>query len=253
MKTALITGASSGIGKELAFVYAKNGYNLILVARRKTNLELIKDEINNKHKISVTVIDMDLSSVDSAEILYNTVSEQKLSVDVLINNAGYGVQGLFKETDMKWEESMLILNMVTLTKLTKLFAKDMANKRDGNIINISSTAAFQPVPNLSTYAASKAYVLSFSEAIAYQLKDDNVVVTTICPGATKSEFADVAKMNQKHFIKAPSSQELAEYTYKSMKKGKTTAIHGFKNKVMVFLVRLTPRKIITAVASKFMD
>ena len=253
MKTVLITGASSGIGKEMAYVYAENNYNLILVARRKENLEAIKSDIESKHKITVEIFDIDLSKTDSAELLYKKVSDKSLKVDVLINNAGFGINGQFKDIDMEWEGSMLMLNMVTLTKLTKLFVKNMIKSGSGNIVNIASTASFQAVPNFATYAATKAYVLSFSEAIAYELKNDNINVTVICPGATKSEFADVAKADEKLFSKAPTSRELAEFTYKSMKKGKVTAIHGFKNNLMVQSIRTTPRKIVTAVAAKVME
>ena len=137
MKTVLITGASSGIGKEMAYVYAENNYNLILVARRKENLEAIKSDIEHKHKLNVQRFDIDLSQIDSAELLYKKVSEKGIKVDVLINNAGFGINGKFKEIDMEWEESMLILNMVTLTKLTKLFVQDMLKAGNGNIINIA--------------------------------------------------------------------------------------------------------------------
>ncbi|RLD61284.1 MAG: hypothetical protein DRI95_14415 [Bacteroidetes bacterium] len=137
MKTVLITGASSGIGKEMAYVYAENNYNLILVARRKENLEAIKSDIEHKHKLNVQSFDIDLSQIDSAELLYKKVSEKGIKVDVLINNAGFGINGKFKEIDMEWEESMLILNMVTLTKLTKLFVQDMLKAGNGNIINIA--------------------------------------------------------------------------------------------------------------------
>jgi len=252
MKTVLITGASSGIGKELAYVYAENNYKLILLARRKEHLEAIKKDIEAKQKVEVSVFAMDLSKTNSAEQLYQKVNEQQIKVDVLINNAGFGIFGEFMDTDMDWEESMLILNMVTLTKLSKLFAKDMVKAGRGNIVNIASTAAFQAVPAFSTYAATKAYVLSFSEAIAYELKNKNVIVTAICPGPTKSEFADAANVNQKHFSNAPTASELAEFTYKAMLKGETTAIHGFMNNLMAFLTRTSPRKMVTAVAAKMM-
>ncbi len=252
MKTVLITGASSGIGKEMAYVYAENNYNLILVARRKENLEAIKIDIEQKHKIQVEIFDIDLSKTNSAELLYKKVNDKNLKVNVLINNAGFGINGKFKDIDMEWEENMLILNMLTLTKLTKLFVKDMVKLESGNIVNIASTASFQAVPNFATYAASKAYVLHFSEAIAYELKNDNVKVTVVCPGATKSEFAEVSNTDEKLFSKAPTSRELAEFTYKSMKKGKVTAVHGFKNNLMVQSIRTTPRKLVTAVAAKVM-
>lgn len=253
MKTVLITGASSGIGKELAYVYAENNYNLILVARRKENLETIKDNILQEHKIDISVFDMDLSKMDSAEQLYQKVKGQKLKVDVLINNAGFGISGNFKDTAIDKESNMLMLNMITLTKLCKLFVKEMVEAASGNIVNIASTAAFQGIPKLSTYAASKAYVLHFSEAIAHELKADNVKVTAICPGATKSEFADTAGMSKKAFAKAPTSRDLAEFTYKAMKNGKTTAIHGFMNNFMVKSARMAPRKMITGIAAKMMD
>jgi len=254
MKTALITGASSGIGKELAYVYAENNYNLILVARRKNNLEKIKTDIGKKHSVSVELFDIDLSKLDSAEKLYEKTKAMNLKVDALINNAGFGVSGPFTEIDMDKEADMLMLNMLTLTKLTKLFAKDMVIAGSGHIINIASTAAFQPIPTLATYAATKSYVLNFSEAIAYELKKQNVKVTAICPGATQSEFAQVADMGDPAmFNKAPTSRELAEFTYKAMIKGKTTAIHGAKNSFLTFTTRLSPRKVVTAFAAKMVE
>ncbi len=250
-KTALITGASSGIGMELAYVYARNGYDLILTARRKERLEKIRNDIKKQYAVSVTIIESDLSETDSAENLYKKTAGNR--VDVLINNAGVGVYGDFKNIDTEKEEKMLVLNILTLTKLTRLFAKDMIKFGDGNIVNIASTAAFQAVPRMASYAASKAYVLNFSEAIANELKKFNIKVTAICPGATKSEFADTAKMNKKIFKDAPTAKELAEYTYKAMKKGKVTAIHGIKNSIMTFGLRLSPRKLNTTIAARIME
>jgi short-subunit dehydrogenase len=251
MKTTLITGASSGIGKELAHVYAENNFNLILVARRKERLQEIKTDIEKKHKVSVDIIDQDLSKLNSAEQLFEKAKTLNLNVDILINNAGYGVSGPFKDTDMEKETGMLVLNMVTLTKLSKLYANHFLKNNGGHIINIASTAAFQPIPTIATYAATKAYVLSFSEAIAYEFKNTKVKVTAICPGATQSEFAHAADMGDPAmFDKAPTSRELAEFTYKAMKRGKTTAIHGAKNSFLVFTTRLSPRKVVTAIAAK---
>ncbi len=253
MKTVLITGASSGIGKETAYVYAKNNYNLILTARRKEKLEEIKKEIEEKHKVNVAVFALDLSKLESAEQLYEKIKEANLSVDVLINNAGFGINGFFKDIDIKHEESMLILNIISLTKLTKLFVKEMLEKQSGHIINIASTAAFQGIPKFASYAASKSYVLNFSEAIAQELKNDNIKVSVINPGATKSEFAESAGFKGNMFNKAPSSKELAEFIYNSMTKGKISAIHGFKNKIMAFSTRLTPRNLLTKIAGKMME
>ncbi len=259
MKTVLITGASSGIGKELSYVYAENNFNLVLAARRKNNLEEIKNDLEKKHSVSVNIFDIDLSKLDSAEKLYEKTKAMNLKVDVLINNAGFGVSGQFTDIDMDKEADMLMLNMITLTKLTKLFAKEMVKTGSGHIINIASTAAFQPIPTMATYAATKAYVLSFSEAIAYELKKQSrigagVKVTAICPGATQSEFAQTADMgNPSMFNKAPTSRELAEFTYKAMIKGKTTAIHGAKNSFLTFTARFSPRKVVTAIAAKMVE
>lgn len=253
MKTVLITGASSGIGKELAYVYAEKNYNLILAARRKDRLEEIKSDITNKHSVSVEVFEIDLSNLNSAEELFKKVSDENLKVDALINNAGFGMNGEFDEIDIDIEEDMLVLNMVTLTKLTRLFAKPMIKAGNGNIINIASTAAFQAVPKIAAYSATKAYVLSFSEAIAYELKDNNINVTAICPGPTKSEFADVAKMADSPYSKAPTSRELAEFTYLKMMDGKVTAIHGFMNNFLTFFQRFVPRKMVVKISAKMME
>lgn len=253
MKTALITGASSGIGKELAYVYAEKNYNLVLAARRKDRLEEIKTDIKNKHSVSVEIFEIDLSKTDSAEELFRKVSSKNIKVDVLINNAGFGMKGNFKDLDIDTEEDMLVLNMITLTKLTKLFVGPMIKAGSGNIINIASTAAFQPVPKLAAYSATKAYVLSFSEAIAYELKDKNIKVTAICPGATQSEFANVAKMDNSFFSQAPTSKELAEFTYKKMKEGKVTAIHGIKNNILAFGQRFISRRMIVQTSAKIME
>lgn len=253
MKTVLITGASSGIGKETAFEYAKNGYDLVLVARRIERLESIKKEIEAKNKVKVSIFKVDLSKLDSAEVLYKSVKEKGLKIDVLINNAGFGINGKFIESDTNKENDMLLLNIVTLTKLTKLFTLDMVKNSKGHIINIASTAAFQAVPNFSVYAATKSYVLNFSEAIAFELKDKNVYVTAICPGATQSEFAKVSNANESHFDKGPTSMNLAEFIFKSMENKKVVAIHGLKNKFLVFMQRFSPRSMIISIAAKMLE
>ena len=254
-KIALITGASSGIGKETAFVYAKHNYNLVLVARRQQNLEEIKQEIEKKHPVKVTVIAMDLATLDAGEKLFKKTQRLNLIIEVLINNAGFGLYGEFLQEDLKKQEQMLLLNIVTLTKLNRLFAEEMVENGGGNIINIASTAAYQPVPTLATYAASKAYVLNFSEGIAFELKPKNVYVTAICPGATQSEFGKVAgfEENANFFKGMPSSKSLAEFIYQSMQKKKTNAIHGLKNKLLAFSERFAPRKLTTYIAYKLMN
>lgn len=250
MKTVLITGASSGIGKETAYIYAENNYNLILIARRKDVLEDIKTDIESKFKISVTNIILDLSEVNSSNEVYRIIKEKNLNVDVLINNAGFGVSGNFTDIDIEKETEMLLLNMVTLTKLTKLFLKDMLNRNSGNIINIASTASFQPVPYMACYGATKAYVLNFTEAIAYELRKTKVKVIAICPGATESEFSKVAGVeNALMFKSVPSSKELGQFIFNNMNSGSYSKIHGLKNKILKNLGLFTPRRLELAVTA----
>ncbi len=253
MKTVLIIGASSGIGKETAFVFANNGYNLVLVARRIERLEAIKKEIEANGKSKVDIYNLDLSKLESADLLYNKIKENSLDIDVLINNAGFGINENFINSDIDKETDMILLNVVTLTRLTKLFLKDMVKKGSGHIVNIASTAAFQAIPKFAVYAATKSYVLSFSEAIAFELKGTGVSVTAICPGATQSEFAKVSNANEAVFKKKPDSKDLADFVYKSMKSKKIIAIHGWKNRLLVLSQRFSPRSIVTAIAAKIME
>ena len=252
MKTVLITGASSGIGRELAFIFAKNNYNIVLVARRAKNLDEIKELVNADYNVDVHSISMDLSQLQSANQLLEKLISKGLKIDVLINNAGFGINASFEEMDLESEEQMIVLNILTLTKLTRLLGKSMTEQKKGHIINIASTAAFQAVPSFSSYAATKAYVLSFSEAIEYELSPFGVNVTTICPGATQSEFAAVSKAKAKMFAKAPSSNELAQFIFNAYKNNKGTTTHGLMNSIMVFGLRFTPRKIATKIAAMIM-
>lgn len=250
MKTVLITGASSGIGRETAYVFAKNNYELVLVARRKDVLENIKTDIETKFKVNVTILISDLSILNSSNEIYQLVKEKNIVVDVLINNAGFGVSGNFIDIDIEKETEMLLLNMVTLTKLTKLFLKDMVNLNSGNIINIASTASFQPVPYMACYGATKAYVLNFTEAIAYELRKTKVKVIAICPGATESEFSKVAGVeNALMFKSAPSSMELAQFIFDKMNACGYAKIHGLKNRILKNLGLFTPRRLELAVTA----
>lgn len=251
MKTVLITGSSAGIGKETAYVYAENKYNLVLVARRRESMEQMKADIENKHSVKVEIIDLDLSQQNSADELYDRVNDKNLKIDVLINNAGFGIKGNFVDIDIKREESMLMLNIITLTKLTKLFIKDMVKLKRGHVINIASTGAYQAVPGMSEYAATKAYVLSFSEGVALELKGTGVNVTVISPGATESEFAETAGFKKAtSFNNAPTSRDLAEFIYKSMIKKKVSAMHGFKNKALMFGSKFMSRTFVAKTAGK---
>lgn len=250
-KTVLITGASSGIGEQTAIVFAEKGFNLVLVARRLDNLKKIKANLIDKYDIAIELISLDLSKTNSAETLMKNLDELKINSDILINNAGFGIKGDFVESDNDKVEQMMILNMITLTKLTKFIAAKMIKNGHGHIINIASAVAFQPVPKFAVYSATKSFVLNFSEAIGYELKDKNIKVSVICPGATQSEFAEVAGFDEGAFnFKLPTSRDLAEYIYNEMSKGSTTSIHGLKNKILVFTSRISPRKMIVNLAGK---
>jgi hypothetical protein len=254
MKTVLITGASSGIGRELALVFAEKKYRPILVARRKSMLDIVAEDLKANFYIEPIVIPLDLSQPDSAEQLMHIIKKQDLYIDVLVNNAGFGDFGVFYKEDIGRMEKMMNLNMLTLTKLSRLIAPQMVENGFGHIVNIASTAAFQPVPNFAVYAATKAYVLQFSEALAHELKPLGVHVTTICPGATQSEFQEKARMDKmdKMFVSAPLSLMIAEFAFEAMMKRKTLAIYGSRNRFLTFMLRFSPRKLAISVAAKMM-
>ncbi|MBF0254618.1 MAG: SDR family oxidoreductase [Candidatus Omnitrophica bacterium] len=246
--TALVTGASSGIGRELAIVHAQKGGDLVLVARRKNLLDELKEEIKKRFKVKVTVIRQDLAVPDSARELYQKVEEAKIRVDILINNAGFGKAGFFSKSDLKLDEEMIHLNVVTLTALTRLFMEPMIERKTGRILNVASVAGFVPGPLQAVYFASKAYVVSFGESVANELQGTGVTLTTLCPGQTTSEFATRAGATKirAHKFPAASARNVAEYGYRSMLEGRCIAVHGVQNKILVhFLLRLLPRRVVT--------
>jgi len=256
MATALITGASNGIGLELAKVHASKGDNLVLVARSKSKLDELKSELETKFKIKVYTIGKDLSAANSAQEVYDETQQKGIQVDYLINNAGFGEFGMFTETDWAKEAQMISLNINTLTHFCKLYLKDMVARQSGKIMNVASTAAFQSGPTMAVYYATKAYVLSFSEAIDNEVRDKGVTVTALCPGATESGFQAAAAMEESALIKGkklPTSQEVAEYGYKSMMKGKTVAIHGTMNWILANSVRFLPRSVVVKTTRKIQD
>tara|TARA_B110000285_G_scaffold92044_1_gene105443 strand:- start:241 stop:1008 length:768 start_codon:yes stop_codon:yes gene_type:complete len=253
MKTVLITGASSGIGKEFAYLFAKNEYQIILTARRKEALETIALECKIKYKSKVHVISHDLSVANSGITLAEKIDSLNLNVDVLINNAGYGDHGDFVKSDRKKGINMLQLNMVSLTELTHIYAQKMVKRNDGKILNVASTAAFQPMVKFGIYAATKAYVLHLTEAIHFELKDTNVSVTALCPGATKTGFEEAANLqDSKLFDKyVMDAKTVAEAGYTGLMKNKMYVIPGTRNKIMSFLANATPfRKLLIWITSK---
>ena len=249
-RTALITGASSGIGREFAKLLAKDCSTLVLVARSRDRLQELKQELEKTFPVTVKAIVQDLSKAAAAHEIYLELEREHISVDILINNAGFGGYGAFVKTDWLQEAQMIGVNIIAMTEMTKLFVKGMVVRKSGNIMNVSSTAAFQPGPLMSIYYASKAYALSFSEAIANELAGTGVTVTALCPGPTATGFARTAGMGNSRlfkYAKVASAEEVARYGYRAMMRGRTVAVHGLMNKIMAFSVRLAPRKLLAAI------
>jgi len=256
MKTALITGASGGIGMELAKIHAKNGDNLILVARNGEKLNELAGELKDKYKILIDVIVSDLSKNNAAKEVYLAVKQKNTEIDYLVNNAGFGDFSFLHESNWEKQEMMIDLNIKSLTHLTNLFLTDFVKRKSGKIMNIASIAAFLPCPMMAVYAATKHYVLAFSEAIANEVADKGVTVTALCPGATKSGFQDAAEMNESGFmtnVKFATAESVAQYGYKSMMNGKRVAIPGFFNKFSSGIIRLTPRRLVSRIARKMIN
>ena len=250
-KTALITGASSGIGYELTRLFAKDGYDLVLVARSEKQLVQLAQELKEKFGIAVRVIVKDLSDASAPEEVFTELQQEGITVDVLVNNAGFATYGMFAETDLAAELQEMQLNMVTLTQLTKLFLPGMLKRRQGKILNVASTAAFQPGPLMAVYYATKAYVLSFSEALANELHGTGVSVTALCPGPTESGFQKRANMEDSVMVsgkKIMDAASVARAGYRGLMAGKTIIIPGLRNKILAESVRFSPRKLVTQIA-----
>lgn len=253
-KYALITGASAGLGYEFCKQFASHGYNLILVSRDIKRLVPLADELSEKFKISTKVISKDLSVLTAADEIYDELEKEYISVDIIVNNAGFNVYGLFWETELLRELQMIQLNLVSLTQLTKLFLPSMIKRRFGRILNIGSTGSYVPGPLNAVYCATKAYVLSFSEAIAEELVDSGVTVTTLCPGATATEFAKRADMETTNLFQGRTmdARTVAEIGYKALMKGKRTVIAGTGNKLQVFSTKLIPRTMVARMVKNTM-
>jgi short-subunit dehydrogenase len=251
-KYTLITGATFGIGYEFAKLFASEGFNLILVARNKNRLSAISKELFEKYKIDVQTIEKDLSHLNSAEEVFEEVNKKNLEVEILVNNAGFGNHGKFWETDLKTELEMIQLNITSLIQITKLFLPKMIENKHGRILNVASTAAFQPGPFMNIYYATKAFVLSFSEALNSELKGTGVTSTVLCPGPTKTEFFARAGMEDTVLVKTKiiskmPAEKAAKIGYKGLMKGKRIVIPGIPNRIGVLFVKLFPRKLIISV------
>lgn len=253
-KTALITGGASGLGYELAFLLAKDGYNLVLIDIDAEKLQEVKQGIETDFTVNVQIYAKDLSVVNISEEIM--LELKGLPIDVLVNNAGFGLFGSFWETDWEREKQMLHLHVITTTHLTKLVLKDMIQRGSGKILNLSSLAAFQPGPLMSLYYATKGYILSFSEAIANELKGTRVTVTALCPGPTKTSFQKVvsnASSENKITFNMANAKEVAAYGYKAMNKGKVYAIPGKFNKLLATLPRFIPRNTAATIVKRIQE
>ena len=249
----VITGASSGIGEALAHLFAPEQQTLVLVARRKDKLDSLAQVLNKKHGIKVHVIALDLQQVGAAFSLMQAVSDLNLTVDTLVNNAGFGVSGSFAKTDGAKTSAMLQLNVVTLTELSHLVLPTMLERGRGRIMNIASVAAFQPCPYFAAYAASKSYVLSFTEALAAEVASRGVLVTAVCPGSTATEFHEVANTAGSLLEKmAETPAMVADEAYRALNNGKPVVITGLLNKPVPVINRLVPRRAMTWAVSKVM-
>ncbi len=245
MENVLITGATSGIGYEFAKIFAQNNYNLILCARSKDKLEEIKEKIIREYKVKVLVFSKDLSKENEIKELCNEISENEITVDILINNAGAGYVGEFINESYDKDQSIMKLNMNALTYLTKFFAKQMVKKNKGRILNVASTGSYHPGPYTAVYYATKAYVLSFTEAIAEELKNYDITVSVLCPGATKTNFSKNA--GKKDNANAMSPEFVAKKGYEGLMKRKVTIVPGMQYKLFVLL----PRKLVTPFVGRY--
>ncbi len=242
-ETVLITGASSGIGLALAKCFAADGCRLILVARNTEALEKLADELRREYKIEAVVLTADLSLPRTPKQIFETLSAQKTSVDVLVNNAGFGAHGAFTEMSLPWQLEMLQVNIAALTELTGLFLPGMIQRKSGGILNVGSVAGFQPGPGMAVYYATKAYVLSFTEALAEELHGAGLKVSVLCPGPTESNFGNVARGQKKRKLqtKKMSATAVATYGHRAFRNGKLLAVPGWSNHLLIFLNRIAPR------------
>ena len=257
-KTALITGASSGIGCELAKQFARDKTNLVLVARDEARLAKIADELQSAAGVAVKVIRADLARAAAPAEVYAETLRARIAIDYLINNAGFGQGGPFLETDLQDELDMLQVNIVSLVHLTKLYLRDLRERRSGGVLNVASTAAFQPGPLMAIYYASKAFVLSFTEALAEELHGTGITATALCPGPTATDFQRRAKIESVRLMKLKpmgmmSAAEVAEIGHRGFLAGKAVVIPGVMNKMVVQSLRISPRVIVRKVARKLQE
>ena len=257
MKVSLITGASGGIGEAFARRLASEKHNLVLVARSEDKLAALCDELMEEHKITAHYIAVDLTEREADLRLYNETEKHGLEVDWLINNAGFGSSGDFSELELETETAMITLNITALVALTHRYLQKMRERKSGTIINVASTASFQPIPFMATYAATKAFVRSFSEAIAEENRPYNIIVTALCPGPTDTNFFDAAEIDDN--IRSSmarkgmqTSEQVVEAALGGVKNKKDVIVSGWSNYLLASSVNFIPNRLITKTMGKFL-
>ena len=254
--TALITGASGGIGYELAKLFAKDHHNLVLVARSSGKLSQFADELQRQFGISAKAVTLDLTLPSTPQALFDQLQRDSVPVDILVNNAAYGASGKFAEIPLEESLGQIQLNVTALTALTRLFLAPMLSRKSGKIMNVASTAGFQAGPLMAVYYATKAYVISFSEAIANEVSGSGVTVTCFCPGATDTGFQKRAAIEESALfrkLRPMNAKTVAADGYRALMAGKTLAISGFRNWLVAESVRFAPRKMVTAISRKLVE
>jgi len=249
LRTALITGGSGGIGLALAREFSRDGWNLVLVARDEARLRAVGNELKADWIVA------DLAAPGATEVLFQETTERGIVIDALVNNAGFGLYGEFVNSDATAQLGMIDLNVAALTSLTRLYLPGMVQRGSGRVLNVSSTAAFQPGPLMAVYYATKAYVNSFSEALAVELDGTGVTVTTLCPAATATEFAKRAEMGPSRLFRGPlaSAEEVARVGYRAMMLGQGIAVVGGPAKLFATVAKLLPTRIAARVAKRAQD
>jgi uncharacterized protein len=256
MPLALITGASTGLGREFARLCARGGYDLVLIARSLPQLEQLAAEIRQNTNRGVRVIEKDLSIPDAAREVFDELTSAGLKIDLLINNAGFGLVGRFWELDETQQMQMVELNVGALTHLTRLFLPEFVKRRSGQVLNVASTAAFQPGPLMAVYYATKAYVVSLSEALHNEARDYGVTVTALCPGPTKTEFDKRAGGTNTKLFKGRNVMDasaVAEIGLAALRSRKPLVVAGRINTLMAFLTRFAPRQLAASMARSFQE
>jgi uncharacterized protein len=250
VETVLVTGASSGIGRDLARCFAADGSRLVLLARKRQPLHELADELKQSHKTQSEIYTTDLAEPQAPTRFWEHLQSTGTRIDVLVSNAGFGAHGAFAELPLERQLSMLQVNIAAVTHLARLLLPGMIERKRGGILNVASTAGFQPGPNMAVYYATKAYVLSFSEAIAEEVTGTGVTITALCPGSTATNFAAAAGARFTRLFKksAMSSETVARIGHRAFREGRVVAVTGWRNRLLAFSVRLGPRVVVRRVA-----